>query len=117
MNRILATTFIITALAGCSQDVNSVRITREPVVAMVNAMPRSEPIFYNGKTYKFDFAPAATGGYAVAVSGMTAKQQKDAIGLSTSALHYFACKDSQKTNILQQPIYTDGKWQMTANCL
>jgi hypothetical protein len=117
MNRNLTTIVIFLALAGCSQDVSSVRITREPVVAMVNAKPRSEPIFYNGKNYRFDFAPAATGGYAVAVSGMTAKQQKDAIGLSTSALHYFACKDSQKTNILQQPIYTDGKWEMTANCI
>ena len=47
---------------------------------------RSEPIFYNGKTYQLDFGPASGGAYDMVVSGMSSKQKKDAVAVATSAL-------------------------------
>ena len=58
--------------------------------------PRSEPIFYNGKTYRLDFSPRGSGVYDMAVSGMSSGQQKDAMAVATSSLGYFACPDGQK---------------------
>jgi hypothetical protein len=109
------------ALAACSQSPSSVRVTNdEPPVAKVFAKPtaisKSEPVFYNGKTYKVDLSPLAGGNYVVAVSGMTAAQQKDATGLSTSAFHHFTCKDSQETKFLSKPAFAGGQWSATVRC-
>jgi hypothetical protein len=116
MNRILPALLLIT-LSACSQSPSTVRITNEPAVAQVQAKSRSEPVFYNGKTYQLDFAPDAGGGYAMSVSGMSAKQEKDAVAITTSSLRYFACKDSQTSKLLSQPTYTDSKWKLTAHCV
>jgi hypothetical protein len=108
------------ALAACSQSPSSVRITQDvptpvqPVRKLV--VSKSEPVFYNGKTYRVDLSPAGEGSYVVAVAGMGAAQEKDAMGLSRSAFHHFTCKDSQSTKFLTKPIYNDKQWSLTAKC-
>lgn len=102
------------AVAGCDAG-SGARITRDkPAAAPVAA--RSEPIFYNGKTYKLDFGPAGGGVYDMAVSGMTPKQQKDAVAVATSSLAYFACPDGQRGKLTQNPVYAESKWRMKARC-
>ncbi len=52
----------------------------------------------------------------MAVSGMTPKQQKDAIAVATSSLAYFACPDGQRGKLTQNPVYAESKWRMKARC-
>ena len=104
----------VAALTGCADD-PSVRITRDKPAAPAVAA-RSEPIFYNGKTYRLEFSPATGGFYNMAVSGMGPKQQKDAVAVATSSLAYFACPDGQRGTLLGNPAYADAKWRMQAKC-
>jgi lipopolysaccharide export system protein LptC len=100
-------------LAACSEP--QVRITNErPAAKQVPA--RSEPVFYNGKTYQLDFSPKGSGVYDMAVSGMSAKQQKDAEAVATSSLGYFACPDGQRGKLQTKPAYSNAKWRMQAKC-
>jgi hypothetical protein len=101
-------------LSGCAED-PSVRITRDKPAAPAVAA-RSEPIFYNGKTYRLDFSPASGGVYNMAVSGMTAKHQKDAVAVATSSLGYFVCPDGQRGRLQGNPAYAEAKWRMQAKC-
>ena len=120
MNHIFILVAFALVLAGCSQSTSGVRITQGvPQVspAVVQAAPKSEPVFYNGKVYQINFAPDPSGGYAMAVSGMSAAQQKDAVAISTSSLRQFACKEKQSGKLLTQPVYSDSKWRMTAHCV
>ncbi len=120
MNRIVMLVPIALFVAGCSQSSSGVRITQglpQASPAIVQAAPKSEPVFYNGKVYQINFAPDPSGGYAMAVSGMSAAQQKDAVAVSTSSLRQFACKEKQNGKLLTQPIYSDSKWRMTAHCV
>ena len=89
------------------------RITRNTAAGAGRS--RSEPIFYNGKTYHLDFASGG-GGYDMAVSGMGPKQKKDAVNVATSSLSYFACPDGQKGRLTNTPKYDGGKWLMQARC-
>jgi hypothetical protein len=101
-------------LAGCKTE-PQVRITNDkPVVAQT--APRSEPIFYNGKTYRLDFSSRGAGVYDMAVTGMSAKQQKDAEAVATSSLGYFACPEGQRGKLQNTPSYTDARWRMQAKC-
>ena len=77
---------------------------------------RSEPIFYNGKTYRLDFSPSGAGLYDMTVSGMGAKQQADAEAVATSSLGYFACPEGQRGKLTTNPAYSGGKWRMQARC-
>lgn len=101
-------------LASCKSD-PQVRITSEKPVAAQSA-PRSEPVFYNGKTYRLDFSTKGSGVYDMAVSGMNSKQQKDAEAVATSSLGYFACPEGQRGKLQNKPAYTDAKWRMQAKC-
>jgi hypothetical protein len=115
MNRfaILSLTVI---LAACSNQPSGVRLTHDqPTAAPVISAPRTEPVFYNGKVYQVTLVPEQ-GGYAFNISGMSAQQQKDAVNLATSALHHFACKDSQKAHFVSQPSYVSSQWQFHGNC-
>ncbi len=104
------------ALAAC-KSASTVRISNDnPVAAKPVAQSRSEPIFYNGKTYKLDFAPAGGGAYNMAVSGMSPKQRNDAVAVATSSLGYFACPDGQRGKLQNSPAYADAKWRMQAKC-
>jgi hypothetical protein len=120
MNRFVIFIAVSSALAACSQSPNGVRITQEApqaAPAIVQATSKTEPVFYNGKVYQISFAPDPSSGYAMAVSGMSATQQKDAVAVSTSSLRQFACKEKQTGKLLTQPIYSDNKWRMTAHCV
>lgn len=104
------------ALAGCDSSPSSVRITRDKPVAAALPAKRSEPIFYNGKTYHLDMSSRGAGLYDLAVSGMGPKQQKDAENVATSSLAYFACPDGQRGRLASSPAYADAKWRMQAKC-
>ena len=77
---------------------------------------RSEPIFYNGRTYQLDFSLVSGGVYDMSVSGMSAKQQKDAVAVATSSLGYYACPDGQKGRLQNEPVYEGSQWRMQAKC-
>ncbi len=105
-------------LTGCSSRDSGVRVTAEKPAAPVApiASPRSEPVFYNGRTYQLDFAPSGGGAFAMVVKGMSARQQKDAVAVATSSLRYFACPEG-KTGILNSPaVYKNSLWTMNARC-
>jgi hypothetical protein len=112
----------VLALSACANKDNAVRVTQEvqkPVAApeVKPAQPmRTEPIFYNGKTYKLKFAPTQGGNYAMSVHGMSAKQQKDATAVATSSLRYFKCKDGFNGILTSGPTYAGDAWKMTAKC-
>ena len=115
MNRIIICVLATAFLAACSEPSN-VRFTNN-TAAKVQTKSRSEPIFYNGKTYKLDFSYAqGSGVFDMNVSGMTSKQQKDAEAVATSSLGYFACPEGQKGRLVSQPRYANAKWQMQARC-
>jgi hypothetical protein len=104
------------ALAACDQKPKEIRVTNESAVAKVQSTSRSEPIFYNGKTYQFDLAPNGGGTFALKVSPMTAAQQKDAVALATSSLGYYACVDGKAGKLLSEPSFAGKTWKMTASC-
>ena len=106
---------LLLGLAACSDGPSKVRITDDkPAPPPVAA--RTEPIFYNGKTYQLSFSPRSGGSYDMAVSGMGPKQQKDAVAVATSSLAYFACPDGQRGKLQNSPTYGDAKWRMQAKC-
>ena len=115
MTRLFAV-FLIVALSGCSRDPAGIRITQEAPPSKAETQPRSEPVFYNGKTYQLDFAPAPVGGYAMTISHMSAAQRKDAEAVATSALRQFACKAGQQAKLLTEPNYASGQWHMMTVC-
>jgi len=111
------TLFSVAFLSGCSQDPAGVRIAHEAPVVTTPAQPaRVEPIFYNGKTYQVSFASAADGSVDLRITGMSASQAKDASALSTSALHHFACKDSQKAVLQSAPAFDGTTWRAAGRC-
>lgn len=121
MNRLFFMLPLTLIIVGCSQQSSGVHITQTvpatPAAKIVKASPRSEPVFYNGKIYQINFSPDPAGGYAFAISGMTAAQQKDAIAISTSSLRQFACTEKQSGKLLTQPQFTEGKWRLSAHCV
>lgn len=119
MKKFALTFFCLFALAACGKkpDVDIVRNNPATVAPKTIAKSRSEPIFYNGKTYQLDFGPTAnTGVFALSVAGMNAKQQKDAVAVATSSLGYYACPDGQRGQLTTKPAYAANKWAMTAKC-
>jgi hypothetical protein len=102
-------------LTGCKTSSN-VTINQHGTAQMQTAS-RSEPIFYNGKTYRLDFSylqSAKT--FDMRVSGMGPKQQNDAEAVATSGLRYFACTDSQSSQLIGGPSYNNGVWNVQAKC-
>lgn len=115
LDRILICLTLPLALAACKTQ-STVRVTNEKPVAAV-PQSRSEPIFYNGRTYQLDFRPAsAAGAYDMTVGGMSAKQQKDAVAVATSSLGYYACPDGQRGKLTVEPSYSAATWRMQARC-
>lgn len=104
-------------LAACNNEASGVRISTEKAAAApVVTKARTEPIFYNGKTYELRFAPGAGGAFDMAVGGMSAKQEKDAVAVATSSLRYFACPDGKTGQLTTKPAYAAGAWKMQARC-
>lgn len=120
MNRVFLLCPLMLALVACSDSSSGVRITKtEPQAApaVVQAQPKSEPVFYNGKIYQVAFMADPAGGYAMSVSGMQVNQQKDAVAVATSSLRQFACRSKQTGKLLSQPQYITSQWRMTAHCV
>jgi hypothetical protein len=107
------------ALAACSQTDKGVRVSNNKPVAkpaVPKAVSRSEPVFYNGKTYRVNLTPEQNGGYSVAVNGMSGAQQKDAVAVATSSVRYFGCAEGKTSKLNSTPVYANGSWQMSARC-
>ncbi len=107
---------IVVPLAACNNDANGVRVSTQTSTPAPVAKARSEPVFYNGKTYQLDFAPDGGGSFAMAVGGMTAKQEKDAVAVATSSLRYFACPEGRTGTLTRKPAFAAGTWKMQARC-
>lgn len=111
---------MVLLVAGCSSADKGVRVSQDVQTPAVAPAPkvasRTEPIFYNGKTYTLKFAPTDGGVYAMSVLGMGAGQKKDAIAVATSSLRYFKCKDGQNGLLKSGPSYVDSTWNLTAKC-
>ena len=120
MNRIAVLLALALTACSCSHDPAGVRISNDVPAAPVTAAPvpaRSEPVFYNGKTYRVSFAPDAAGSIAINIAGMSATQAKDAAALSHSTFHHFNCKDSQKAVLQNAPIFDGGTWKAVGRCV
>ena len=103
------------ALLGACGSKSKVNINRTSQT--VQTKSRSEPIFYNGKTYQLDYTYAeGQGAFDMKVSGLGPKQQQDAVNIATSSLAYFACPDGQRGRIIGQPNYAGDKWTIQAKC-
>lgn len=101
-------------LVACGSS-SKVRFNRGAQTVQTNS--RSEPIFYNGKTYQMDYTYSeAKGAFAMRVSGLGPKQHQDAVNIATSSLSYFACPDGQRGRIIGQPLYVDRKWSLYVSC-
>jgi hypothetical protein len=104
---------ILAVVAGCSSG-RKFRMTSQQTV---QTKPRSEPIFYNGKTYRLDYAYAEDRrAFDMKVSGMSARQERDAVAVATSSLRYFACLDGQQGQLIGAPAYDGGVWSLQAKC-
>lgn len=113
----LAIFLAVLPLAACNNAANGVRISSEkaaPAPAVTG--PRSEPVFYNGKTYQLDFRPGSGGTFDMAVGGMSAKQEKDAVAVATSSLRYFACPEGKTGKMTGKPAFVGGAWKIQARC-
>jgi hypothetical protein len=118
MKKVYLIAFCI-GLAACSQKDNGVRVgTDKPVAksAIPKPVSRSEPVFYNGKTYRVNLTPGRDGIYNVAVNGMNGGQQKDAVAVATSSVRYFGCPDGKTGKLTDAPVYDGGSWKMSARC-
>jgi len=114
MKEIVAVICCFALLAGCTTG-SKVNFYRTP--ATVQTTSRSEPIFYNGKTYQLDYNYIeGKGAFDMKVSGLGPRQQQDAMNIATSALSYFACPDGQRGKIMGLPIYVGKKWTAYGKC-
>ncbi len=105
---------VFAVLTGCAAKPD-ISVNRGP--ATVQTGSRSEPIYYNGKTYKLDYTYSeAQGLFDMRISGLGPRQQQDAINIAISSLGYFACPDGQRGKIKGLPIYVDRKWNLFAQC-
>lgn len=104
-------------LAACSQkEPGDVRFTHNTGAAPVQTASRSEPVFYNGKTYRLDYSyQTASNSFAARVSGMKPTQGTDAQGLATSAIGHFACP-SGRGKLAGSPSYDAGIWSVPTAC-
>jgi hypothetical protein len=106
------------SLAACSQKDNGVRVAvdKPAVKATPKAVSRSEPVFYNGKTYRVDLTPGQNGIYNVAVNGMSDAQQNDAVAVATSSVRYFGCPDGKTGKLNDTPLFDGKSWKMSTRC-
>jgi hypothetical protein len=114
-NRMVICVCIVALAAGCSSGKKFRMGSKAPEV---QTKSRSEPIFYNGKTYRLDYAYAGDRrAFDMRISGMTKTQEKDAIAVATSSLRYFACIDGQQGQLIGTPAYDGGVWNLQAQCV
>jgi hypothetical protein len=116
MNRFAFVTIVPVLLSACSQDPQGVRISREAPSPDIKVAARTEPVFYNGKTYQVSITPTGDGGMNLGIAGMGAAQGKDANQLTLSTMHHFACKDSQKVMLTQPATFDGSGWRASGRC-
>jgi hypothetical protein len=116
MNRFVFVPFVILMLAGCSHDPEGVRISHEAPSPDVTVATRTDPVFYNGKTYQVGIAPSGDGGINLTIAGMGANQVKDANQVTLSAMHHSSCKDSQRVVLTQPATFDGGVWRASGRC-
>jgi len=113
MTRIPVLLAVAALLAACSSQPD-VKISSGQ---QVQTKSRSEPVFYNGKTYQLDYSYVeGQGRFAMRVSGMGPKQRNDAVAVATSSLGYFACPEGQRGRMIGEPRYAQGVWALDAHC-
>jgi hypothetical protein len=103
------------ALLACAQK-PKLRVETTDAVAEIQSKSRSEPIYYNGKTYTFDLKPLGGGQFALQVKPMSQAQEKDAIAVATSSLGYYACVSGKAGRLTNKPAFAGKSWSMTAVC-
>jgi hypothetical protein len=103
-------------LTACPQKSDTISVTNDAALKAVQATARTEPVFYNGKTYTLDLTPAGNGQFALKVSPMKATQEKDAVAVATSSVGYFACPGGKAGKLAAKPQFTGQTWKMTAVC-
>ena len=114
MQKLIVLTCSLVILGACTSK-SKVNINRTSQT--VQTKSRSEPIFYNGKTYQLDYTYGeGQGAFDMRVSGLGPKQQQDAVNIATSSLGYFACPDGQRGKIIGAPNYVDDRWTIQAKC-
>ena len=107
---------LLSTLIACAQKPKQVRVADSDAVAELQSKSRSEPIFYNGKTYRFELKPAGGGEFALQVSPMSQSQEKDAVAVATSSLGYYACVSGKAGRLTGKPTFAGKSWRMTAAC-
>jgi hypothetical protein len=114
MKQIIVLIVTTAALVACAEK-SKVNISRG--APQVQTKSRSEPIFYNGKTYQLDYVyNEGQSAFDMKVSGLGPKQQKDAVNIATSSLAYYACPDGQRGRLQGTPKFAEGKWDLQAKC-
>ena len=106
----------VLVLTACSQEPAGIRVVSGEESAASVTKAKTEPIFYNGKTYQVSVAPAPNGAATIQIAGMGPAQAKDASGLAISALHHFTCKDSQKALLDVAPVFDGNNWKTAGHC-
>ena len=115
MIRIMVIVCAAALLASCAGK-STVNITHGS--AQMQTRPRSEPVFYNGKTYMLDYSYVeSASAFDMRVSGMGPKQHNDAVALATSSLRHFACTGGQSSQMTGEPNYVGGVWRLQARCV
>lgn len=114
MKKIIVLIVSVAALAACASK-SKVDVTRSEPEIQTNS--RSEPIFYNGKTYQLDYEfNQGQNLFDMKVAGLGPKNKQDAINIATSALSYYSCPDSKRGRLQGEPVYNGGKWDLKAMC-
>lgn len=114
MQKAIVLIVLITAIAACASK-PKVEVTRSEPQIQTNS--RSEPIFYNGKTYQLDYEfNQGQNLFDMKVSGLGPSNKQDAINIATSALSYYSCPDSKRGRLKGSPAYNGGKWSLKASC-
>jgi hypothetical protein len=114
MKRFLSVLALALTLAACAKKSTVDISSSQPAV---QTQARSEPIFYNGKQYNMAYTyNEPLRAFDVKVSGLGAKQGRDARNIVFSGVRYFACPDPQTAQILGEPRYTGSDWLLQARC-
>ena len=115
MKKALILAGTVVALAACSSK-PKVEVTRS-APPEIQTKSRSEPIFYNGKTYQLDYSfNDDQNHFDMKVSGLGPANKQDAVNIATSALSYYSCPDARRGRLQGTPVFNGGKWNVKAMC-
>ncbi len=114
MKKAIVLIVLIAALGACASK-PKVDVKRSEPEIQTNS--RSEPIFYNGKTYQLDYVyNPGQSLFDMKVSGLGPNNKQDAINIATSALGYYSCPIRSAAACRARLAYAGGKWDLKAMC-